>query len=143
MTPWTLADVVVLIGLADPATVDYSCTLTTVELAPTAKSQTIPATMCSAESTSIVGISWELTLAGLQDWLDETSLQEFLWVNRLKPAFMKLTPAVVVPGTPPSVACQVRQLMPAAFGGQAPSPAAFTVKLPVIGDPTPTWAIVT
>src|SRR5262249_33261011 len=79
-------------------------------------------------------IEWTLELEGYQGY-DTTDLWRFLWDNSRKQVFFELVPKdEAVSATNPSVTGVV-VAVPATLGGTREEVAAFTVSLPLVGEP--------
>lgn len=110
------------------APVQVECQLTDAMLTPNYSDDTLE-TMCGTFTTTTE--TWELQIAGLQDWAATDSISDLLWAAT--EAGSDIDFSLVIGTVTFSGACAPRRT-PA--GGEAQSPFDFDITLPVQGVPT-------
>jgi hypothetical protein len=112
---------------------DYSCSVTSLRLVPTAKINEV-STLCGNKA-SVGRTRWNMEIGGLQDYHQATSLSMFLTANEGTIADASIVWVSTEDDTYEATAdCEVR-LVAVEFGGAADEVATWTVSLPVEGTP--------
>jgi hypothetical protein len=119
-----------------PATPDVTatCQIISAAVRATSKTETTPATLCSSESTRVVGIDRSLELSYFQDWTDPAGMCWWLQDHAGEDAAFQLT---LEDGGTFAGTCQV---VPGDYGGAAGSSLQATSSLPardVVATPPP------
>lgn len=116
----------------DPATLDdYSCQVTEARVTATANTTDVAATFCEPKSKINAPSSFELTLAGLQDWGVADGLSEFLFAHDAE----NMAFGVFLDGVLDPSASGVCSIAAGDFGGVAGEPLTLSLTLPIQGYP--------
>ena len=138
-SPFLMNDVLVQIGLAGAAGVEYRCQLKRAEWVPAAASTATTVTyetFCEThEDETDAPQKWTLELEGFQAVADATDLSKFLFTNRGVLLDVLLIPqGGVIAADNPGYSGVVKA-RPTPIGGSANAYASFAVSLPAEDEP--------
>jgi hypothetical protein len=113
----------------------YECAVTGAQLVPTQQTQEWQTACPDGKGSDVGPTSWSLNVDAVQDWTSETSFSAMLLAHAGELVDFSFEPQA---DAGVSMTGQCRLVAPP-VGGNVGSVAAFSVQLPVVGEPVPAY----